>query len=107
MVPKVERTPGTVERERRRNVQNLVDLRMLGLRQATAGIGGERLQVAARPFRIEHAQRERTLARPRHAGDAHELSQRDIDIDIFQVMHARPAHLDRIWLSLHRYRSPS
>ena len=36
-----------VQRERRWHVQYLVHLGVLGLRQTTAGIGAERLQVAA------------------------------------------------------------
>ena len=87
-----------MQRERRRHMQHLVHLRMLGLRQATAGIGAERLQVTARALGIEDAQRQRALARTRHAGNTHEPAQRNIDIDILEVMDARATYLDSTWL---------
>ena len=93
--------------ERRRHVQHLVHLGVLGLRQATSSIGAERLQIAARALGIKNPQRQRALARTRYAGNTHELSQRDIDIDVFEVMDARAAHLDSAWLLRHRHRSLS
>ena len=77
-------------------MQYLVYLGMLSLRQATTSIGAERLQVATRALGIEDAQRQRTLARTRHAGNAYELSQRDIDIDVLEVVYARATHLDSL-----------
>ena len=85
-----------MQRERRRHMQYLVYLGMLSLRQATTSIGAERLQVTTRALGIEDAQRQRTLARTRHAGNAHEPSQRDIDIDVLEVVYARAAHLDSL-----------
>ena len=82
--------------ERRRHVQHLVHLGMFGLRQTTAGIGAECLQVTTRSLGIKNPQRQRTLARTRHAGNAHELSQRNIDIDVLKVMDARATHLDSL-----------
>ena len=82
--------------ERRRYVQHLVHLGVLGLRQATSSIGAERLQVTARALGIKNPQRQRTLARPRHAGNAHEPSQRNIDIHVLEVVHARATHLDSL-----------
>ena len=82
--------------ERRRHVQHLVHLGVLGLRQATAGIGAERLQVAARALGIKNPQRQRALARTRHAGNTHELSQRNIDIDVLEVVYTRATHLDSL-----------
>ena len=82
--------------ERRRYVQYLIHLSVLGLRQTTAGISAERFQVATRALGIKNPQRQRTLARTRHAGNAHELSQRNIDIDVFEVMDARATHLDSL-----------
>ena len=77
-------------------MQYLIHLSVLGLRQATAGIGAERLQVTARALGIKNPQRQRTLARTRHAGNTHELSQRNIDIDVFKVMDTRATHLDSL-----------
>ena len=77
-------------------MQYLVHLSVLGLRQTTAGIGAERLQVAARALGIKNPQRQRTLARARHAGNTHELSQRNIDIDVLEVVYTRPTHFDSL-----------
>ena len=85
-----------VQRERRRYVQHLVHLGVLGLRQTTAGIGAERLQVTTRALGIKNPQRQRALARTRHAGNTHELSQRNIDIDVLEVMDTRATHLDSL-----------
>ncbi len=81
-------------------MQHLVHLGVLGLRQTTAGIGAERLQIAARALGIKNPECQRTLARTRHAGNAHELSQRNIDIDVFEVMDARATHLDSLRVHL-------
>ena len=93
--------------ERRRHVQHLVHLGVLGLRQTTAGIGAERLQIAARALGIKNPECQRTLARARHAGNTHEPSQRDINIDVLEVMDTCATHLDSTWLLRHRHHSPS
>ena len=77
-------------------MQDLIHLGMFGLRQTTASIGAERLQVTARALGVKNAQCQRTLARTRHAGNAYELSQRDIYIDALEVMDARATHLDSL-----------
>ena len=82
--------------ERRRYVQYLIHLGVFGLRQATSSIGAERFQVAARTLGIKNPQCQRTLARTRYAGNTHQLSQRNIDIDVFEVMDARAAYLDSL-----------
>ena len=96
-----------VQRERRRHVKHLIHLGVLGLRQTAAGIGAERLQVTARALGIKNSQCQRTLTRTRHAGNTHELSQRDIDVDVLEVVHTRATHLNSTWLLRHRHRSPS
>ena len=88
-------------------MQHFIHLGMLGLRQTATGIGAERLQIAARALGIKNSQRQRTLARARHAGNTHELSQRDIDIDVLEVVHTRATHLNSTWLLRHRHRFPS
>ena len=82
--------------ERRRYVQHLVHLGVFGLRQATSSIGAERLQVTARALGIKNPQCQRTLARARHAGNTHELSQRNIDIDVLEIVDTCTAHLDSL-----------
>ena len=46
-----------MQRERRRHVQHLVHLCVLGLRQTTAGISAERLQITTRALGIQNPQR--------------------------------------------------
>ena len=77
-------------------MQDLIHLGVFGLCQATSSIGAECFQVATRTLGIKNPQRQRTLARTRHAGNTHELSQRDIDIDVLKVMDARATHLDSL-----------
>ena len=83
-----------VQRERRRHMQHLVDAGTPRLREATARVGGERLEIAPAAFRIEHAKRQRALARTRHAGYTHKFAQWNVDVDVFEVVHPGPAHLD-------------
>ena len=85
-----------MQRECRRHVQYLVHLGVLGLRQATSSIGAERLQVTARALGIKNSQRQRALARARHAGNAHEPPQRNIDIDVLEIVDTCTAHLDSL-----------
>ena len=85
-----------VQRERRRHVQHLVHLGVLGLRQTTASIGAECFQVATRALGIKNPQCQRTLTRTRYAGNTHQLSQRNINIDVLEVMDARATHLDSL-----------
>ena len=82
--------------ERRRHVQYLVHLGVFGLRQATSSIGAECFQVATRALSIKNPQRQRTLARARHAGNTHELSQRNIDIDVLEVVYTCATHFDSL-----------
>ena len=83
-----------VQRKRRRHMQHLVDAGATRLREAAARVGGERLEVAPAAFRVEHAERQRTLTRARHAGHTHKLAQWNVDVDVFEVVHPGPAHLD-------------
>ena len=38
---------------------------------------------------------QRALARPGHAGDHHQHAERDVDVDVLQVVGVRAAHLER------------
>ena len=80
--------------EGRRHVQHFIHGGAAGLGDAPAGIGGERLQVAAAALGVQHAQCERAFARAGNACDAHELPQRHVQAEVLQVVHPRPPHLD-------------
>ena len=85
-----------MQRQRRRHIQRLIHLRLRSLCHPPTGIRGKGFKVAARAFRIQYAQCQRGLARPRHAGYADDLSQRDVDIHVLQIMHPRAADLDMV-----------
>ena len=86
------------------DIRYFIDLRLGGLRHAPARVGGQRLQIAPRPFGIEHPERQRRFARPRHAGDADDAVERNIDIHVFEVVDARTAdsYFVRCFLRLHK-----
>ena len=48
-----------------------------------------RLAEVARQRRVQHVLDQRALARPRHAGDAHQVAQRKLDRHVLQVVVAR------------------
>ena len=81
-----------VQRQRRRNIQHLFHRGFRSLGHPAAGVGGQRLQIPAGTFGIQHPQRQRGFTRPRHARNAHDLVQRDVHVDVFQVVYLCPAH---------------
>ena len=85
-----------VQGQRGRHMQHFVHLGAAGLSQSTARVRGQRFQVAPRTFRIQHAERQRAFARTGDAGHAHQFAQRNVDVDVLEVMHARTAHLNRL-----------
>ena len=62
-----------------REAVDLVDVRLLHHLQELAGIGGERLHVAALALGIDGVEGERGLARAREPGEHHQLVARDLD----------------------------
>ena len=82
------------QRDGSRHVQDLIHLCACGLTDAAARVGGKRLEIATTALRVQHAQGKRALSRSGYAGDADHLVQRDVDVDVLQVVDARTAHLD-------------
>ena len=89
-----------MERERGGNIEHLVHIGFRGLRETASRIGGQGLQIPAGAFGVEHAKREGRLPGPRDAGDPGYFPERNIDIDIFEVMDAGSPHLNMIRGSL-------
>ena len=85
-----------VQRQRSGDVQYLVHLRLCGLRHAPPGIGGQGFQIAPGAFGIQYAQRQRGLPGAGDPGNAHDLVQRYVYIDVFQIMDPRAANLNMI-----------
>ena len=84
------------ERKRCRHIVDLVKLRRLRDRHAPSGVCRKRFQITPRALGIEHAQRQRRFSTAADASDPHQLSQRNIHIQIFQIVHPRPTHNDVI-----------
>ena len=83
-----------VQRQGGGDVAHLVDVGARGLPHAPTRVRGQRLQIATRALCVQNAQGKRAFPAARDAAHAHQLAQRDVDVHVPQVMHARPAHLD-------------
>ena len=83
-----------MQSQRCRDIAHFLHLRPTRLGNAAAGIGGQGFQIPARALRIERPQRQGGLARARDARDRDKLSQRDIHIDIFQIVYLCAPDLD-------------
>ena len=84
------------EREGGGNIPHVVHIGPRRLRHSSAGVGGEGFQIPPGSFRVEHAQREGGLPGSRHPRDPDDFVERDIHIDVFQVVNGGPAYLDMV-----------
>ncbi len=71
-----------------------VDVGALNLIQKLAGIGREGFDIAALALSVDSVEGERALAGSREAGDHGEGVAGNADVDVAQVVLARPAHRD-------------
>ena len=78
-----------LDRDRRRNAVDRVDLGPARRLHDAARVGVERFEVAPLAFVEQDVERERRLARARDAGDDAELAARDVDVERLQVVLAR------------------
>ena len=85
-----------VNRQRRRQTIDRVDIRTRDLIQKLPRVGGKTVDVLSLPFGVKRVKRKRTLARTRHASDYRQRIPRNIDIDILKVVHTRTANANRI-----------
>ena len=75
-----------VERKGSRHIQYLVHIRLCRLGHPPSGVGGEGVKISAGSFGVEYAQGKGRLAGAGDAGNAHDLSQGNINIYVFQIM---------------------
>ena len=75
-----------VDRDRRREPADEIDVRLVHLAEELPGIRRERLDVAALALGVDRVEGERRLARARQAGDHDQLVARDRDVDVLQVV---------------------
>ena len=85
-----------VQGQRGGHIQHLIHRGLGRLGHAPAGVGGQGLQIAAGPFRVEHPQCQRGFPRTGHTGNSHNFIQRHVHIHVFQVVHPRAADLDGV-----------
>ena len=78
----------------RRDVKDLVHVRLCRLRHPPPRVGGQGVQIAPGALRVQDAEGQRGLAGPRHPGYSHDFVQRNVHIDVLQVVHPRAADLD-------------
>ena len=78
-----------LDRHRRRDAEDRVDVGPRRRLHELARVGVQRLEVAPLPLGEHDVERERRLARARHAGDHGEPVARQRDVDVLQVVLAR------------------
>ena len=79
--------------QRCRHIADIVHMGPCRLGHAAAGISRERFQVSARSLSVQNSEREGGFARSGHSGDRCDPVQRDIHIDVFQIMYSCSPHL--------------
>jgi hypothetical protein len=82
---------------------DVVHVRLLHHVEELAGVGRQRLDVAALPFGVDRVEGEARLARAGEAGDDHELVARDVHVDALEVVLAGAADLDELLLGHARH----
>ena len=84
-----------IDRDRRRQSLDHVDVGLVHLAEELAGVGAQRLDVAPLSLGVDRVEREAGLARPGHAGEHDELVARKFDVDVLQVVFAGTSDDDR------------
>ena len=85
-----------LDRDRRRQALDVVDVRLLHHRQELARVGRQRLDVAALALGVDGVEGERGLAGAGQAGDDDQLVARQVEVDVLEVVGARAANADHV-----------
>ena len=80
--------------DRRRQAVDAVDVGLAHQFEELAGVGGQRLDVAALALGVDRVERERGFAGAGQAGDHRQRVARNDDVDVLQIMFPRAAHVD-------------
>jgi hypothetical protein len=83
-----------LDRDRRRQALDDVDVGLVHQLQELARVRREALDVAALTFGVQRVERQARLARSRQAGDDDQPVPRDVEVDVLEVVGARAAHPD-------------
>ena len=84
-----------LDRDRRRQPVDLVDVGLLHHLQELARIGRQRFDVAALALGIDGVEGERGFAGAGQAGEHHQLVARNLEVDVFEIVLARAANCYR------------
>ena len=79
-----------LDRDRRREPLDRVDVGLLHLLEELARVGRQRLDVAALPLGVDGVEGERRLSRARQPGDHHQLVARDLDVMFLRLCSRAP-----------------
>ena len=94
--PRVARRRLLVDRDRRRQALDRVDVGLVHLAQELPRVGAQRLDVAALALGVDRVEGERGLARSRQPRDDHERVARERERDVLEVVLARAGDDDRV-----------
>ena len=94
--PRVARGRLLVDRDRRRQTLDRVDVGLVHLAEELAGVGGQRLDVAALALGVDRVERERGLPGSGQPGDHHQRVARQRDGDVPEVVLPRPGDDDLV-----------
>ncbi len=83
-----------LDRDRRRQALDRIDVGLLHELEELPGIGRQALDIAALALGIDGVESERRLARARQPGDHHQAVARHVDVDVLEVVLARAANPD-------------
>ena len=84
-----------LDRDRRRQAFDQVDVGLFHQLQELPRVGRQRLDVATLALRVQRVEGERGLARSGQAGDHHQPVARHVEADVLQVVGARTPDADR------------
>ena len=85
-----------LDRDRRRQPLDRIDLGLLHQFEELSGVGAEALDIAALALGVDRVEGQGRLAGTRQPGDHHEAVARQIDIDVLEVVLARAADPDQL-----------
>ena len=85
-----------VERQRGRDVQHLIHIRPGRLRHPAARVGGQGLQIPPGALGIQNPQRQGGFSGAGDPGDAHDLIEWNLYVNVFQIVDSGAPNLDLV-----------
>ena len=85
-----------VDGDGRRQALDEVDVGLVHLAEELAGVGGQRLDVAALALGVDGVEGQRALTRPRQTGEDNELVAGQLEVDALEVVFACSLHHQRV-----------